>query len=91
MLSLIWIIAKSDYPNFFVDSCNTHKYDQIFILSPWQEIYISDNERYENFHQALEIHDFLVNTYKRFGYELFDVPFNSVKKRTDFIIDTLGI
>ena len=83
--------AQSTYPDFFEKSCKTNIYDYVFILSPWQEIYVSDNERYENFDQAIEIHKFLVNTYNRFGYDLTDVPFNSINKRTDFIIDTLGI
>lgn len=83
--------ARTDYPESFITSCETNLYNHIFILSPWQDIYVSDNERYENFDQAIEIHEFLVNTYKRFGYMLHDVPFESIKKRTDYIIDTLGI
>jgi predicted ATPase len=33
-------------------ACREHTYSKIFILPPWEEIYISDHERYENFEQA---------------------------------------
>ena len=51
------------YPEHFVNICKTSVYDCAFILKPWEAIYISDNERYENFDQALKIHDNLLNTY----------------------------
>ena len=60
------------YPEKFSNVCKKHKYDQVFILAPWQEIYVSDSERYENFDQAIEIHDHLVNTYSKYGYNLID-------------------
>ena len=83
--------AKSDYPKVFEDICNTHVYNKVFVLAPWQEIFVSDSERYENFDQAVQIHDALLSTYERFGYELIDVPFDSIEKRADFIIDALNL
>lgn len=77
------------YPEYFVNSCKDKIYHQAFILAPWQEIYQSDNERYENFDQAVEIHQHLLNTYKRYNYELHDVPFDSVENRVDFILNTI--
>ena len=78
------------YPEEFVNTCNTHKYDHVFILAPWQEIYVSDNERYENFDQAIEIHENLMATYSKLGYNLIDVPFESVSIRTDFILNSIN-
>jgi len=83
--------VKSEYPNHFVNVCKTHVYDKVFVLAPWQEIFVSDSERYENFDQAVEIHHALLDTYKRFGYELIDVPFDTIEKRADFIIDALHL
>jgi predicted ATPase len=77
------------YPNSFVTACKEHQYDQVFILAPWKEIYISDTERYESFEQANEIHKHLINTYSKFGYDLIDVPFENVNKRTDFILNSI--
>lgn len=79
------------YPDTFIEACKKHTYDAVFILAPWQEIFVTDSERYENFEQALEIHEHLVKTYKRFGYQLIDVPFGSVDFRSNFILDTLHL
>lgn len=82
---------KTECPNYFFETCKVNTYDLIFVLSPWQDIFKSDSERYENFEQAIQIHDHLVSTYTHFGYQLIDVPFGSVKKRTDFILDALTL
>ncbi|WP_298904667.1 ATP-binding protein [uncultured Psychroserpens sp.] len=82
--------VKSDYPKYFTETCEAHVYDKVFVLAPWQEIFVSDSERYENFDQAIEIHHALLDTYQRFGYELIDVPFASIEQRADFILDALN-
>ncbi|WP_308992201.1 ATP-binding protein [Mariniflexile litorale] len=79
------------YPQSFIDSCKNAVYDTVFILKPWESIYTSDNERYESFDQALEIHDHLLNTYQQFNYNLIDVPFGTVENRTDYILKALNL
>ncbi|RKE94932.1 AAA family ATPase [Ichthyenterobacterium magnum] len=83
--------VKSDYPSHFIEVCKAHIYDQVFVLAPWQEIFISDSERYENFDQAVEIHENLLKTYKTYNYNLIDVPFGSIENRADFILDALNL
>lgn len=80
-----------DCPENFIKTCSHSKYHTVFILKPWEDIYTSDNERYESFDQALEIHNHLVKTYKEYNYKLIDVPFDTVEKRTDFILNTLNM
>lgn len=77
------------YPAEFIKACEQHPYDQVFLLPPWEDIYISDNERYENFDQARRIHDHLQETYERFGYNLFEVPTGTPDVRTEYIINNL--
>lgn len=79
------------YPQRFIDACKQHQYDYVFILKPWRAIYTSDSERYENFDQALKIHEHLLNTYKKYDYHLMDVPFDTVDNRADHILKTLNI
>jgi len=79
------------YPQHFIDVCKDSKYNMVFILKPWKAIYTSDSERYESFEQALQIHDNLVNTYKNHNYVLIDVPFDTVRNRTDFILKVTGM
>ena len=81
--------AKIEYPNHFIDVCKSSKYDVVFILNPWEAIYKSDNERYENFNQAQEVHKHLVNTYNSYGYNLIKVPFSTPSSRIDFILNHL--
>lgn len=78
--------ANSNYPEKFTSVCNTYTYDRIFILPPWEAIFKSDNERYENFEQAVAIQKHLENTYSQFGYTLLEVPLGTINERTDFIL-----
>ena len=77
------------YPQEFIDTCKNNVYDHVFILSPWQNIYSSDSERYENFEQSVKIHDHLLNIYEKYDYNLIDVPFEKVQTRTDHILEII--
>jgi predicted ATPase len=78
------------YPPFFDEDCRHHRYDEVFILPPWQEIYVSDSERYENFEQAEIIYNHLLETYEKYGYNLIEVPKTTVEERLDFIVKKIG-
>jgi len=80
---------KFNYPKRFVTDCYNYKYDEVFILPPWKEIYVRDNERYETFSQAIEINDFLVKWYTKFGYVLKNIPKCSIENRIDFIFENI--
>jgi len=82
--------VKQPVPDEFEQITHSHPYDKyVFIMPPWDEIYTTDTERYESFNQAQLIHNKLVNYYKALGYYLIFVPFGTVKKRVDYIIDSL--
>lgn len=76
-----------DYPESYIKKSKLYKYDYIFLMPPWEDIYITDSERYENFEQALAIHNHLERTYKKLNYNVIEVPFGTVEKRADFILD----
>jgi predicted ATPase len=78
-----------DYPSSYIKKSNIYRYNYIFLMPPWEEIYISDNERYENFEQALAIHNHLERTYKKLNYNVIEVPFGTVTQRADFILETI--
>jgi predicted ATPase len=79
------------YPAFFDEACKEHKYSKIFILPTWKEIYVSDEERYESYEQALLIQEHLVETYKKYGYELIEVPKDTVENRMQFLLQNLNL
>lgn len=80
---------QQSYDEVFTDACKEHTYTKIFILPPWEEIYISDNERFESYDEAVEIHFALKKIYEFFGYEIIEVPFGTVKERTDYILEAI--
>jgi len=81
--------SNTKYPDYFIEKSNTYKYHKVFMLPPWKEIFISDNERYETFDIAVEINHHLKKTYQEIGYEIITVPFGTVDERTNFILDSL--
>ncbi|MBE9914158.1 ATP-binding protein [Paenibacillus donghaensis] len=62
---------------------------QVFILPPWEEIYKTDNERIQDFEEAVATYDIIFKTYKNLDYELIEVPKIDVKKRASFILDNV--
>ena len=78
------------YPATFDAACREHTYSKIFILPPWEEIYISDAERYENFEQAKLIYNHLTETYQNYGYKLIEVPKDTMNNRILFILDEIS-
>lgn len=81
---------NTNYPVTFLEKSQYYKYDVIFHFSPWKEIHITDNERYETFQESKAIDSFLKKTYLDLGYKIINVPFGSVKDRTNFIINSLS-
>lgn len=81
---------KTKYPAHFIEKSNQYKYDYIFHFSPWQEIYTTDNERYESFEASKIIDTFLVDAYHKLGYKIITIPFGSVNDRADYIINSLA-
>lgn len=78
-----------EYPESFREACEDYKYSKTFILPPWEEIYLSDTERYENFEQAVTIQNHLIETYKKYGYDLIEVPKDTVENRILYILDKI--
>jgi predicted ATPase len=77
------------YPAFFEEACREHTYTKIFFLPPWEEIYTADEARYENYEQAKLISGHLQETYKKYGYNLIEVPKDTPDNRILFILGQL--
>ena len=78
------------YPASFDIACREHTYSKIFILPPWEEIYISDHERYENKKKKKKKYNHLTETYQSYGYELIEVPKDTLDNRILFILDEIS-
>ena len=69
----------------FLNACKKHKYDIIFMLRPWEEIYINDTQRYESYKELVKIDNFIYNTYTSLNYKIIEIPKTSIKNRLEFI------
>lgn len=74
------------YPAFFDHASKEHEYSKVFVLPPWEDIYESDEARYENFEQAKLIYNHLLETYQNYGYHLIEVPRGTVEERIKYIL-----
>jgi predicted ATPase len=61
-------------------------YRRIFILPPWKEIYVTDEERKQSWEEALNTYDAMRKVYDRYGYDVLEVPKEDVEKRVEFIL-----
>lgn len=80
---------KTDFPDIYLQKSNQHRYTKVFQFLPWKDIYISDNERYENYKESLLISQFLFDAYNELAYEIITVPFGTVKDRCNFILNSI--
>lgn len=78
------------YGDDYTSHCHHHRYDEVIVLPPWEEIYITDHERLETFEEAKEIHKCLEETYADFKYDSIKVPRGSIEERTTFILNILA-
>lgn len=82
---------QTKFPELYDKSCILNRYSTVFLMPPWKEIYLSDNERYESYEESLSIYNFIKSTYIKYNYQFIEVPFGTAKKRTQFILNALAI
>ena len=80
---------KTDYPPKYFDNSDLHRYSQVFLMPPWEEIYTSDNERYESYEDSLEIYFHIKKAYIDLGYQITEVPHGTITERTEFILNSI--
>ena len=65
-------------------------YRKVFIFPPWEEIYENDTERKQDFSEAVATYHEMVSAYRKFGYDLIEIPKGSIKERAQFIVSKLN-
>lgn len=88
------VLAYMDYygqnvPKEFTTVVKKNRYHKVFLLPMWQDIFVPDDERFENYDEALKINECLHSTYRKLGYDVTVVPKSSVEERTAFIIQNI--
>ncbi|MGB5461899.1 MAG: AAA family ATPase [Aureibaculum sp.] len=81
---------KTAYPDVYLKKSSLYRYDGIFILPPWKDIYKNDQERFETYQSSVSIYNHLKEAYSMLDYDIIEVPYGKVQERTDFILDYLN-
>ena len=76
--------------NYF-KALQTYPYNKnVFILPPWQEIYVNDSERWQTYKEAEQLYWGIMKTYTAFGFNLIEVPRLSVDERVEFVLNNIN-
>lgn len=86
------------YPDIFkikkkvyLNASKLYSYNtNVFMFKGWKEIYTTDDERKMDYESAAKFGSNVSNIYKELGYNLIEVPFDSVEKRVEFIINLIN-
>lgn len=62
---------------------------KVFLLPPWKEIYETDSERIQRWEEALYTFDKMKETYLEYGYEMVELPKDTVENRRNFLLDSI--
>ena len=61
----------------------------VLMLTPWEEIYTTDEERTMGFDLVEKFHGHLVAAYHTAGYDIVEVPMDTIDARVAFVLDTI--
>jgi predicted ATPase len=63
---------------------------RVFLFPAWRAIYVHDELRKHSFEHAVAVHAEVQQTYRRFGYEIVEMPEATVEQRARFVLETIG-
>ncbi len=79
-------------PEHINQAVATFRYNQrVFIAPPWEEIFVTDHERKQDFATAVRTYEAMITAYGENGYELIELPRTSVDRRMRFVLERTGI
>ena len=67
-----------------------YPYHTVFILPPWEPIYVNDAERDQSFAEAVNVHAKLAQWYRSCGCILHEVPRLTVPQRAEHVLRVLA-
>jgi predicted ATPase len=70
-------------------SCYTFHHT-VFVLPPWQDIYVTDAERDHDFTHAVAVYGQVVRWYTQCGYRIHEVPRLEVGQRASHVLHALA-
>jgi predicted ATPase len=84
-------LIGAETPAYIRKAADLFRYNKrVFIMPPWAEIYAQDDERKQDFAEAVETWRVAAEIYPQLGYELVEVPKLSISGRVDFVLASIG-
>ncbi|AXE32779.1 ATPase [Chromobacterium phragmitis] len=77
-------------PAHLESAAKVFRYDQVFLLRPWPEIFVQDRERRQTLEEAERTCEAMERVYARLGYRLQEVPRGTVMQRADFVMSWMS-
>ncbi|RRO22171.1 AAA family ATPase [Flavobacteriaceae bacterium 14752] len=84
-------MIKMPYPDKFSQANREYRYDKVFWFPFWEDIYTSDEERYEGRQLAKTIEKYLLKSYRALNYDLIEMPKSGIDERLDFLLSHLNL
>ena len=75
--------------DYWEELLKNYKYDLVFIFPSWKEIYTKDDNRIEEYEEAMKISPFIYQIYDESSILSIEVPNISVKERVEFILNNI--
>jgi predicted ATPase len=63
----------------------------IFVVPPWEEIFVQDAKRRHSFRDAINEYEALHTAFLEFNYEVRVLPKMAIDARVDYIVEGLGL
>lgn len=64
---------------------------KVFLAPPWRDIYVQDNQRQQDWSEAVHTFECIANAYSELGYDLIELPLAPVAERLAFLEDEVAI
>ena len=80
-------LSELPVPQHVLKAAGEFRYNRhVFVAPQWKEIFHPDQERKQDFDEAIRTYNALTATYKEFDYELVELPRVSVDERVQFVL-----
>lgn len=78
-------------PNHVEAAARIYRYGPlVFVAPPWRDIFTGDDERRQDFEEAVRTYGVMVEVYRELGYELAELPRTSLAERVRFVEGLIG-
>ena len=88
-MELQYLRSINQSTDYWEELLKNYKYDMVFIFPSWKEIYTKDDNRIEEYEEAMKISPFIYQIYDESSILSVEVPNFSVKERVEFIINNI--